>query len=509
MIPADAAPALLPAVVLLPLAAAVLAAVLPARVRPALGLGAALLSAVAALAVAALVYDAGAVAVHLGGHAPPLGIALRADGVAAAFLLLLAVAGTAVSVHAAASPPSTGAAASRDWFWPAWLLAWAGLAAVFVSGDLFNLYVALEVMGLAAVLLVALGGPGSWRPAFRYLLVAVTGSLLFLLALTLVYAATGTLDLALAGRRLAEAGDGPHRRAILALTLTGMALKSAVFPLHGWLPGTHGSAPSTVSPLLSALVVKASFVVALRVWTDVTGPDPLVGALVGVAAAGSVLWAGLVALRATHLKRLVAYSTISQLGYLFLVFPLLAAAGDDTGAAHAALAAVVTLALAHGLAKTAMFLTAGTLYDRLGTDRIDALTGRGDDHPALTMALGIAAVSLAGLPVTLGFAGKWQLLLAAIGTGLWWIVAVVIAGSVVAALYLLRPLRALFADAHEGAAAPGPDRGAAEPDRDTLPMPRVVATIPLALGLVSVAALFGAAPLADLVVVTLPAGGAP
>lgn len=491
---------LLPATVLVPLAAAVLLVLLPARARRVAGMIAAVLTAGLGVAVATGVGLHGALTVELGGNAPPLGIALRADGIAAAFLLLLAVVGPGVSLHAAAHPPATGTGASRGWFWPTWLLAWAGLAAVMVSGDLFNLYVGLELVGLAAVLLVALGGRPAWSAAFRYLVVAVGGSLLFLLALTLVYATTGTLDLVLAGQRLADSGPGPHTSAILALTLAGMALKTAVFPLHGWLPGAHGNAPTVVSPLLSALVVKASFVVAVRVWTEVTGPDPVIGAVIGAAASGSVIWGGILALRATHLKRLVAYSTISQVGYLFLFFPLDAATGGDPAATGAVLAAVVTLALAHGLNKSSLFLSAGILKDHLGTDRIDTLTARGADLPLISMAMGLAAVGLAGLPITLGFAGKWQLLLAAVDLGAWWAVVVLALGTLLAMLYLLRPLQALLT----GGSEEGID---ASPDRDRPALPPMILALPLLLALTSVAATFVASPLARLITTTVAPGG--
>lgn len=478
---------LLPAAVLLPLLGAVLAVLIPPRARRVAGLVGALATAGVAAGVVALVAlaaDGAAVTTALGGHAPPLGIALRADGISAVFLLLTAIVGAVVSVHAAVDPSAGGEPGARDWFWPAWLLAWAGLHAVFLSSDLFNLYVAVELVGLAAVVLVALGGPSAWRPAFRYLLVAVAGSLLLLLALTLVYAATGTLDLVLAGERLAD-GDRAAAVAVLALTAAGMALKSALFPVHGWLPGAHGSAPAAVSPLLSALVVKASFVVLVRVWTEVTGPDAAVGAVIGVAAAGSVLWGGLQALRAPTLKRLVAYSTISQLGYLFLYFPLTATARVDPADAWAA---VATLAVAHGLAKASLFLAAGIHRRHAGTDSLDRLCGRASDLPAVTMAMGIASVSLAGLPVTLGFAGKWQLLLSAIGGGAWWAVVLLVVGTLVGAAYLLRPLQVLISGDH------GDDDGIP----DALEVPRAATVLPLVLAVIALVGVFFSGPLAGL-----------
>lgn len=514
---------LLPAAVLLPLAWSVLCVLVPTRARAAVGLAGAVAAATVGITIAVAVASGGPVETALAGRLPPLGIAVRADGPAALFLLLTSVVGTLVSVFAAIHPRSTGIEGARDWFWPAWLLLWSGLAAVFLSADLFNLYVAVEIVGLAAVVLVALGGRDAWRAAFRYLIVTVTGSLLFLVALTLVYAAAGTLDLRLAGERL-SGEPGLHMTVILALAATGMAFKSALFPLHGWLPDAHGGAPGAVSPLLSALVVKSSFVVLFRVWAEVTGPDPVVGTVLGIAAAGSVLWAGVAAARTPRFKRLVGYSTVSQVGYLFLYFPLSAAA-HTADQQRAAWVAVALLAFAHGLAKSSLFLSAGLVKDRLGTDRIEAMTDQGARMPILTMAVAVAGVSLAGLPITLGFAGKWQLLLAAVDTGQWWVAAVAVAGTLVAATYLLRPVQTLLSGESGGGRPGGGEVDDDDDDDDeharagsssvagtgrtgVRSAPRAATLVPLTAALFATLAVVASGPLADLAVVGMNPGGA-
>lgn len=524
------AAALLPSAVLLPLAWAVLCVVVPTRARRALGPVGAGATATVGISIAVAVALGGPIEAALAGRLPPLGIAVRADGPGALFLLLTSIVGALVSLFAAIHPRSTGAEGARDWFWPAWLLGWAGLAAVFLSADLFNLYVALEIVGLSAVLLVALGGREAWRAAFRYLTVTVTGSLLFLVALTMVYAATGALDLRIAGERLAAGEPGAHETVILVLAATGMAFKSALFPLHGWLPDAHGGAPGAVSPLLSALVVKSSFFVLFRVWTEVTGPDPVVGTGIGIAAAGSVLWGGMAAARSPRFKRLVGYSTVSQIGYLFLYFPLSAAA-DGPRQQQAAWVAVAVLAFAHGLAKSSLFLSAGLVKDRLGTDRIEAMTDQGARMPIVTMAIAIAGVSLAGLPITLGFAGKWQLLLAAVDTALWWVVAVAVAGTLVAAAYLLRPVQTMLSGESSGdrpTDGPGNDggdhRGGDHDDDDeggrrgstsaagpgataVRTVPRAATLIPLTAALLAALAIVVSGPLADLALLGMALGG--
>lgn len=395
-----------------------------------------LVSATAASLLTGLVV-AGVVRGELLGHdmsafAPPLGISLAIDGVAAVFLGVTAVVGLLVSLAAAAEPRLAGS--SR--FWPLWLLTWAGLAATFLSRDLFNLYVGLELVGLGAVGMVVLGGREAWPAALRYLMVTVLGSMLVLVAVAAVYGATGTLDIALASERL----DGAGARVPLALACVGLALKCALVPLHSWLPAAHTASPGAVSPLLSALVVKAAFFVLLRLWFDVFGPDPVLGVVLGALGALAVVWGGLAALGQSRLKPLVAYSTVSQMGYLFLVFPL--SLHPDSAVRTVAWTAMVMLVAAHALAKASIFLTAGAFKVMVGSDELTEISGIARRERAMTLATGIASVSLIGLPITLGFSGKWQLLVASSSAGMWWIVAVALAGTLLAAGYLLRPVAA-------------------------------------------------------------------
>lgn len=370
----------------------------------------------------------------MSGFAPPLGIRVALDGIGAVFLAFTAVVGVAVSIAAAAEPRLVGS--SR--FWPLWLLTWAGLAATFVSRDLFNLYVALELVGLGAVGLVVLGGRDAWAAALRYLTVTVLGSMLVLVFVAAVYGATGTLDISLASERLAA--DAADMRIPLALACVGLALKCALVPLHSWLPAAHTASPGAVSPLLSALVVKAAFFVLLRLWFEVVGPDPVLGMILGILGAVAVLWGGLAAIAQNRLKPLVAYSTVSQMGYLFLVFPL--SLHPDATVRTVAWIAMAMLAAGHALAKAALFLTAGAFKLMVGSDDLDAMAGIARHERAMTLTTGIAAVSLVGLPITLGFSAKWHLLVASSSGQMWWMVAVLLAGTLLAAGYLLRPVAA-------------------------------------------------------------------
>ena len=470
---------LLPAAVLVPSLVAVLCLPLARRHQAAVGLaGAALTSGVGLGIVVAVIRD-GPLEHVLAGWAPPLGIALRADGLSAAFIALTSVVAFAVATVAASEEAATG---EQPGFWVLSSLTWAGLNGVFLAGDLFNAYVALEILGLAAVGLVALGGRGAAAAALRYLVVAVLGSLLFLLMVALVYGATGTLDIVQVAARLPADRAGLP----LALATAGLALKCALAPMHAWLPPAHAGAPAAVSPLLSALVVKGAFYLVLRLWTDVFPLDRSLALVAGVLGALGVIWGGLLALRQDRLKRIVAYSTVAQMGYLFLALPLLALPGRR----EPMVAAVVTMAIAHGLAKAAMFVAAGSLLLGTGTDHLDGLKGASRSQRMLTAGMMTASVSLVGLPLSLGFAAKWEYALVAIGAGTWWVVAVLVVGSLLAAAYLVRPVAALLRDADDTHRGPR-----------VVPAPRPAAQryVPLLLGLAAVLTGLLAVPLAGLV----------
>ncbi len=382
----------------------------------------------------------------VGGWDAPLGIELYADGLSLSMLGVTALVGLAVSSYSAAY--FRGGEAIR--FWPLWLLLLAALNALFLSADIFNIYVTFELMGLAAVTLVALAGDrDALGGAMRYLLATLLGSLAYLLGVALLYHGFGTVDIAL----LAERVDAsPVVWAALGLMGAGLLLKTAVFPLHFWLPPAHASAPAPVSALLSALVVKASFYILLRLWLELF--EPLVAgqgvpALLGLLGTGAVLWGSVQALRQSRLKLLIAYSTVAQIGYLLLAFPLAVATGVTAwnGALY--------LALSHALAKAAMFLAAGNLLRFEGHDRIADLDRVVQRLPLTASAFALAGASIMGLPPSGGFVGKWLLLEAALAQGRWDLAAVMILGGVLAAGYIFKVLGYAFTQAgvaHE----PGP-----------------------------------------------------
>lgn len=375
-----------------------------------------------------------------GGWARGLGIALQADGLAAALLLLSSLVTLAAGWYASGYFSDSN---KQKHFWPIWLLMITALHALLLSADLFNLYVTLELLALSAVALAALGGErAAIEAALRYLIIGLLGSMAFLAGVALVYARYGTLDLV----ALAQVIE-PEPAAWLALTLisAGLLVKCALFPLHFWLPPAHASAPAPVSAALSALVVKGAFYLMLRFWLDVFQPalTPAAPWLLGAMGALAVLWGSWNALWARRLKLLAAYSTVAQLGYLFIFFPLLTAlpAGQPRDTAFGAL---VLMALTHGFAKSALFLAVGTIQQRAGHDHIEDLGGTAQSLPLTVFTLALAGVALIGLPPSGAFLAKWQLLSSAIALGQWIWIPVVVVGSLLAAAYVFRVLSYAF-----------------------------------------------------------------
>jgi formate hydrogenlyase subunit 3/multisubunit Na+/H+ antiporter MnhD subunit len=304
------------------------------------------------------------------------------------------------------------------------------------------LYVTLELMGLTAVSLAIINDESeALRAALRYLLVGLFGSMAYLAGVALLYTRYGSLDLLTVAQSLPTEPlqTGPATWVALSLVTTGLLLKTAMFPFHFWLPPAHASAAAPVSAVLSALVVKAAFYLVIRLWLDLFSPvaTPLAANLVGGLGGIAVLWGSWQAIRAKRLKLLAAYSTIAQLGYLLLFLPLMFALPPGI-ARDAALAGLVLMALAHGFAKSALFLSAGVIQHQGGHDRIAELRPIMQTLPATSFTIALVGVVLIGLPPSGAFLGKWELISGSITTGYWLIVVVVSIGSLLAAVYMFR-----------------------------------------------------------------------
>jgi len=431
-----------------------------------------------AVAVLVRVRELGAPLVyHLGGWAPPLGIALRADGLSAVMTVATAMlmGGAAQYAGPAFAAPATGRESRHALVFQTLLMGlWCALNAVWFGADLFALYVALELLTFAAVPLVSLdGSAATLEAALRYLLFALAGSALYLLGVALLYGAYGTLDIGLLAGSIRS---GPAVSIAVALMIVGLTAKTALFPLHLWLPPAHAGAPAAASALLSALVVKGSFFLILRIWVGLMPglPSAAAAQLLGALGAGAIIFGGVLALRQVRLKLMIAYSTVAQIGYLFFIFPLIGGPGWNGIAWTGAMLQL----LAHAFAKAAMFMAAGLIGEALGHDRIAGLAGLGRALPVTVFAFGLSGMSLIGLPPSGGFVAKAMLLTAAVGEGQWWWAVVILAGGLLAAGYILRVVVVALA----GGEAPPVLRGAVSRGRQGVVLAFAIGA--LALGFV-------------------------
>jgi len=377
-----------------------------------------------------ILIEIGPVRHSVGGWGTPLGIDLSVDGLSAIMLLVTLIISGAVLIYAKNYYEHEK---NVSYFWPLALILWSALNALFMSNDIFNIYVSLELIGIIAVALAALNGTlKALKAALRYLFVGLIASSCYLLGVALLYKEYGALDITLLSNQLIS---NPITYVAFALMTLGLLTKSALFPMHFWLPPAHSNASAPVSALLSAIVVKASFYILLRLWFQLF-PEiiiPSIANLLGILGSIAVLWGSIQALRQERIKLMIAYSTVAQLGYLFLVFPL-AVAGQST----AAIGGALYLIMAHACAKAAMFLGAGAVLHSAGHDRINELQGLAKHMPVTVFTFTLAGISLMGLPPSGGFVAKWSLLLAAVESGQWGWAIILLLGSLLAAAYIFR-----------------------------------------------------------------------
>jgi multicomponent Na+:H+ antiporter subunit D len=402
-----------------------------------LGILTALATCVSVAALAKRVLAEGPQMYWVGGWLAPLGINLRCDGFSLLMLLLTAIIGLVTSIYSLAYFTGAKERAERSGiFWPLWLFLWGGMNCLFVSGDIFNLYLLLEFTLLASVGLASLAGSNAALvSALRYLLAATTAALFYLLGVTFLYSEYSTLDL---HGLTAAAPSGFLPLLALGLMMGGLALKSALFPLHFWLPPAHSTAPAPVSAVLSALVVKAGFYVMVRLWFGVF-PDAapqLAGQLLSLLGAVAVLWGSWMALRQKRLKMLVAYSTVAQVGYLFLLFPMV------TSTDHEILPATVYQVISHALAKAAMFLGAGALLQSVHSDLLTRTRGAFRGTPVAVLTIMLSGASLAGIAP--GGGAKGKLIGIALDAGHWGWALVIGVGMLLAVGYTFIAVKHCF-----------------------------------------------------------------
>ena len=438
-----------------PIAGALLAFVVGGRWVVRIALATMPLGLAIAVAIAAELRPAGGSLVYLlGGWSPPLGVALRADWLSAVMMVTTAVVISAIGLFARAdfAARTGGNAQAVRVLDPA--AGGLGRAQHRVPERR-----SLHLLRLAGAARLRRGSPGrldgraeTLQAALRYLLFALLGSVLYLAGTGLLYGAYGTLDIGvLSGRIRAE----PVTAVAVALMTVGLMAKTALFPLYLWLPAAHAGAPAAASAVLSALVVKGSFFIVVRLWFFVMPGLAGVAApqLLGALGAGAIVFGSLLALRQERLKLLVAYSTVAQLGYLFLVFPLALDAQAGRLVDGSALIAGLIQAASHATAKAAMFMAAGMIYVALGHDRIANLGGVVRAAPLAALVFLLAGVALIGPPTSGVYLAKTLFLRAADSTHQWWWSLVLDVGGILTSAYLVMLIVRALAPANPAAAS--------------------------------------------------------
>jgi multicomponent Na+:H+ antiporter subunit D len=398
---------------------------------------------------------AGYLSYHLGSWEPPFGIEIRIDFLGAVMMVLVSAICLIVAVYSlryiAPSRPRGEKTffffgeemeeGKRPVYYSLYLVLTAAMLGFVATGDIFNMFVFFELMAICSYALVAIPGSRlSIRAAVKYMLMAVPAAMLALLGISLLYAVTGSLNMADIAGRIASSGYAQVITVSYVLMAMGFAVKAAVFPLHVWLPDAHSKAPSPISALLSGVIVKMGVFGIIRVTFSVYGmyfasslswTSDIVKWVAGVA----IIYGAVMAIRQTDFKIMIAYSTVMNIGYIMLGFGLADVTALVGGTYHM---------VGHALAKACFFLCAGSIISRSGYRAIEELKGASRKMPLTCAAFALASLSIVGIPPTAGFVGKWYLVWGSLNTGNVVLGIVVLAGSIMAAVYCFRVVYYMF-----------------------------------------------------------------
>ncbi len=387
------------------------------------------------------VLDHGVLSYAFGDWSPPWGIEYRVDTVNAFVLLIISGISAVLLPFARTSVTQEISPQHVSLFYALYLLCLTGLLGVTITGDAFNLFIFLEISSLSSYVLIGLGRDRrALTASYQYLIMGSIGATFILIGIGLLYMMTGTLNLADLAVRLPDVIETRTVRSAFAFLTVGVGLKLALFPLHLWLPNAYAYAPSAVTAFLAATATKVAVYVLLRLVFSVFGVSfafeamPLSFILV-VLTVAAVLSASVVAICQEDLKRMLAYSSVAQIGYMLLGISLASVTGLTASILHL---------FNHALMKGALFMALGCVVYRAGTAQLSELQGLRLRMPWTMAAFVIGVLSLIGIPLTVGFISKWYLVLGALEKGWWPVAVVVLAGSLLAAIYIWRVVEAAY-----------------------------------------------------------------
>lgn len=428
-------------IIIIPLIAAPLCVLFDsAKVSWLLALAACIFSFIGSIKLLNTITASGPISYSLGGWQPPWGIEYRLDLLSIILLLLLTSIASLVVLFARYSVEQEISKNRIVPFYATLLLAIAGLSGICISGDVFNLFVFLEISSIASYTLISLGKDRrALNAAFKYLVMGTIGATFILIGIGFLYMQTGTLNMQDLSERLPSLYDNRTIRAGFAFLTVGICLKLALFPLHLWLPNAYAYAPSVVSAFLAATATKVAVYMLLRFLLTVfdfnfslnTMPlDVILIALGSVAIVSS----SLVAIFQVNLKRLLAYSSIAQLGYISLSIGLASKLGIASAIIHL---------FNHALMKGALFLALGAMIYKVGGAELKHCQGMLKRMPLTSLAIIIGGLSLIGIPGTAGFISKWYMINASLEAGLWPLALLILFGSLLAIIYVWKMVEAI------------------------------------------------------------------
>ncbi len=386
------------------------------------------------------VVNGGVISYELGGWAPPWGIEYRIDAVNAFVALIVAGIAAITLPYALLSVEQEIPERQIPLFYSAFLLCLTGLLGITQTGDIFNVFVFLEISALSSYALIALGRKRqALTSAYQYLIMGTIGATFFLIGVGLIYSQTGTLNMMDLSQRLPDVFEQKTVHTGFAFIMIGIALKLALFPLHLWLPNAYTYAPSVVTIFLAATATKVAVYVMLRILFTVFSIDFVLNTptdeLFIMAGIAGVLIASVYAIYQTNIKRLLAYSSVAQIGYMAMGIGFASATG---------LTATMLHLFNHALMKAALFMAIGAIIYRMGDCRMESIHGLGRQMPWTFAAIVIGGFSLVGVPGTAGFISKWYLILAALEQQAWISVAAILVGSLLAVVYVGKLIEALY-----------------------------------------------------------------
>ncbi len=386
----------------------------------------------------------------LGGWAPPLGIEYRVDAANALVIAIVAGIAALVTTYARKSIQAEVQGRNQPFFYVLLLLCVSGLIGVAITGDAFNLFVFLEISSLSTYTMVALGGRRDRRAytaAIRYLITGTIGATFYVIGVGLLYMVTGTLNMADLAVSIAGMDNNTTVQAAFAFIVIGLGLKVAIFPLHLWLPNAYTYAPSVVTIFLAATSTKVAVYALMRFLFTVFGIrfdfelDSLAFLFLPLAIMGMFI-PSIVAAFQVDVKRLLAYSSVAQIGYMLLGISL---------ATSASLTATSIHLFNHALMKAALFMALGAVMLRLKSTIIDDLAGIGKTMPWTTAGFALGGLSLIGVPLTVGFVSKWLLIQASFASQQPWLAGLIVVSSLIAVVYVWRVVEvAYFSPVPEG-----------------------------------------------------------